>query len=45
MISTALIAATGSTVAPAWYMVIIALIALIAMILSHENSHKDLDSI
>ncbi len=45
MISTWLISVTGSTIAPAWYMVIISLIALIAMIMSKENSHKDLDSI
>lgn len=45
MISTWLISTTGSNVAPAWYMVVISLIALLAMIMSKENSHKDLDSI
>ena len=45
MIGTALIAATGSTLAPAWYMVAVAAVALVAMILSHENSHKKLDEI
>ncbi len=37
-IATSLIAATGSNLSPAWYMVGISLIALVAMILSHENS-------
>ena len=45
MISTWLIAVTGSTMSPAWYMVGVALVALVAMILSHENSHKHLDEI
>lgn len=45
MISTALIDATGSNMAPAWYMVFISLIALVAMILSKENSNKSLDEI
>ncbi len=45
LVSTTLIAATGSNLAPAWYMVIISVIALVAMILSHENSRKDLDNI
>lgn len=45
MISTALIAGTGSNLAPAWYMVTVAAVALVAMVLSHENSHKKLDEI
>ncbi|WP_165062497.1 MULTISPECIES: MFS transporter [unclassified Adlercreutzia] len=45
MIGTALISATGSNLAPAWYMVVVAVVALVAMILSHENSHKHLDEI
>lgn len=45
MISTWLIAITGSTMSPAWYMVGVALVALVAMILSHENSHKHLDEV
>lgn len=44
-IATALIAATGSTIAPAYYMVGISLIALVAMIMSHEHSDKDLSEI
>ncbi|MCI9130243.1 MAG: MHS family MFS transporter [Eggerthellaceae bacterium] len=45
MIGTWLISVTGSTLAPAWYMVVISVIALVAMILSHENSHKELHDI
>ena len=45
MISTWLIAVTGSTMSPAWYMVAVALVALVALALSHENSHKHLDEI
>ena len=45
MVSTWLIAVTGSTMSPAWYMVAVALVALVAMVLSHENSHKHLDEI
>lgn len=45
MISTALIAGTGSNLAPAWYMVAVSVVALVAMVLSHENSHKKLDEI
>ena len=45
MISTWLIAVTGSTMSPAWDMVAVALVALVAMILSHDNSHKNLDEI
>jgi MHS family proline/betaine transporter-like MFS transporter len=45
MISTALINATGSNLAPAWYMVVIAAVALVAMILSHENSSKHLSDV
>lgn len=41
-ISTALIAATGSNLAPAWYMVGVSCLALVAMILSHEHTGKDL---
>lgn len=41
-ISTWLIATTGSNLAPAWYMVAVSLVALVAMIMSHEHSNKDL---
>ena len=41
-ISTALIAATGSNLAPAWYMVGVSCLALVAMVLSHEHTGKDL---
>ncbi|MBS6515971.1 MAG: MFS transporter [Bifidobacterium longum] len=44
-IATGLIALTGSSIAPAWYMVGDAAIALVAMILSHENTDKDLNHI
>jgi len=44
-IATGLIALTGSSIAPAWYMVGVADIALVAMILSHENTDKDLNHI
>ena len=44
-ISIALIEATGSAIAPAWYMVVISVIALIAMCLTHDNSKKKLTDI
>ncbi|MEG1435464.1 MFS transporter, partial [Gordonibacter sp.] len=44
-ISTALIAATGSNLAPAWYMVGVSCVALVAMILSHEHTGKDLSEV
>ncbi|WP_169171851.1 MFS transporter [Bifidobacterium oedipodis] len=44
-VATGLIALTGSSIAPAWYMVVVAAIALVAMILSHENADKDLQHI
>lgn len=44
-IATWLIWATGSPIAPAWYMVAIAAVALVAMCLSHENTEKDLGTI
>lgn len=44
-IATWLIYATGSSIAPAWYMVAVAAVALVAMILSHENTDKDLSHI
>ena len=44
-ISTALIAATGSGLAPAWYMVGVSCVALVAMILSHEHTGKDLSEV
>lgn len=44
-IATGLIALTGSSIAPAWYMVGVVAIALVAMILSHENTDKDLNHI
>ena len=39
------ISVTGSDIAPAWYMVGIACIALVAMILSHEHTGKDLTEV
>ena len=44
-VATGLIALTGSSIAPAWYMVAVAAVALIAMIASHENTDKDLSAI
>ena len=44
-ISIGLIEATGNAVAPAWYMVAISAIALVAMLLSHEHTGKDLSEI
>ncbi|WP_034523479.1 MULTISPECIES: MFS transporter [Bifidobacterium] len=44
-IATWLIWATGSPIAPAWYMVATAAVALVAMCLSHENTEKDLGAI
>ena len=44
-IATWLIWATGSTLSPAWYMVGVSVVALIAMILSHENTDKELADI
>lgn len=40
-----LISITGDAVAPAYYMVAIAAIALVAMVLSHEHSNKDLSEV
>lgn len=44
-ICTSLITATGSTLAPAFYMVAVSCVALVAMIMSHEHSNKDLSEI
>ena len=44
-IATWLIYVTGSSIAPAWYMVAVAAVALVAMILSHENMNKELNRI
>lgn len=44
-IATWLIWATGSSLSPAWYMVAVAAVALVAMVLSHENTDKDLADI
>lgn len=44
-ISMWLIQLTGNNLAPAWYMVVIAAIALVAMILSHEHTGKDLTEV
>lgn len=44
-IATWLIWATGSSLSPAWYMVAVALVALAAMLASHENTSKELGSI
>lgn len=44
-ISIGLIQLTGNAIAPAWYMVVISAVALVAMILSHEHAGKDLSEI
>lgn len=44
-ISFWLISVTGNAIAPAFYMVFIALIALVAMVASHEHSNKDLSEV
>ncbi len=44
-ISFFLISLTGDNLAPAYYMVVISLIALVAMIMSHEHSDKELDDV
>ncbi len=44
-ISTWLIASTGNALAPAWYMVGVSCIALVAMILSHEHTGKELSEV
>ncbi|WP_165055853.1 MULTISPECIES: MFS transporter [unclassified Adlercreutzia] len=40
-----LISMTGSDIAPAFYMVFIAAIALVAMVASHEHTNKDLSEV
>ncbi len=42
MVATALIALTGSNLAPAWYTVGVSCVALVAMVLSHEHAGKEL---
>ncbi|EJU32166.1 MULTISPECIES: MFS transporter [Slackia] len=44
-ISFWLINATGNAIAPAYYMIAIGLIALVAMIASHEHTGKDLNDV
>lgn len=44
-ISLLLISATGSNLAPAFYMVAIACVAMVAMVASHEHSDKDLSEV
>ena len=44
-ISFALIEVTGDAISPAYYMVFIALIALVAMLVSHEHTGKDLSEV
>lgn len=44
-ISFWLIDATGNDIAPAFYMVFIAVLALVAMIMSHEHTGKDLSEV
>ncbi len=44
-ISFALINATGNALMPAFYMVVIAVLSLIAMLLSHEHTGKDLSEV
>ena len=36
---------TGNAIAPAWYMVAIAVIALVAMLMTHDHSGKKLDDV
>lgn len=45
LICTVLIEASGSTLAPAIYLIVISCIAFVAMILSHEHSTKDLSEV
>ena len=40
-----LISMTGNNIAPAFYMVFIAVIALVAMVLSHEHTGRDLTEV
>jgi MHS family proline/betaine transporter-like MFS transporter len=42
-VATWLIATTGSKAAPAWYLSVIAILALIAMLASKETAFKDLE--
>ncbi len=44
-IATALISLTGNPIAPAWYMVIISCISMVAMVMSHEHTGKDLSEL
>ena len=44
-ISFWLIDVTGNAIAPAWYMVAIAVIALVAMLMTHDHSGKKLDDV
>lgn len=44
-ISFALIKVTGNALMPAFYMVVIAVLSLIAMLLSHEHTGKDLSEV
>ena len=44
-ISFWLIDVSGSAIAPGFYMVFIAVLALVAMILSHEHTGKDLSEV
>ncbi len=44
-ISVWLISVTGNNIAPAFYMVFIAVIALVAMVLSHEHTGQDLTEV
>ena len=45
LLCTLLIQLTGSTLAPAIYLIVISAIALVAMILSHEHSSKELSEV
>ena len=42
LVSTWLISLTGSKLAPAWYLVAIAMVALVAMLMSHETFQEEL---
>lgn len=44
-ISFWLIDITGNDIAPAWYMVVVAVVALVAMVFTHDHSGKKLDDV
>lgn len=44
-VAIGLIQLTGNSLAPAWYMIAVSIVALIAIFLSHENHDKDLSHV